>query len=313
MNHIAVNNDVALLIDADNGSLKYIEDALKLSEYYGRLTICRAYGDWKKAPLDAWHEKIDALNIECVQVNRNGKNATDHRMLIEVGEILGASSEENNVDGFAIVSGDGDFAIAAEWLREKGNRVIGIGSRDLTSAKLQKSCDEFYFAEDLAHELGELEKRFPISPQRLRSFFPHVIAAYENVADKFDRDWISYGHLGKTLHNMEIPDYDNQFGKPKLSVWMQHFESEFEIRDQMVRRIDLRPEATRSSLMEIAYFRIQQDGRVNLSRFGEALRELDPYYANRFGRKKLSEWITDYPELFIIHENYAIHRDHWQE
>lgn len=120
MINIPLHDYVALLIDADNAELRYLEQVLKIAEYYGQLEICRAYGDWNGSQLASSCEKIDALNIERVQVNRIGKNATDHRLLVEAGEILGTDLFGNVVGIFVIVSGDGDFTSACKLIQERG-------------------------------------------------------------------------------------------------------------------------------------------------------------------------------------------------
>src|SRR3954462_1809281 len=83
MINIPLYGEVVLLIDADNAQLSYIDQVLKISEYYGLLKICRVYGDWKRSNLSVWCEKLDTLKIERIQVDRVGKNATDHRLLME--------------------------------------------------------------------------------------------------------------------------------------------------------------------------------------------------------------------------------------
>lgn len=48
---INLHHYVAILIDADNVNLSCMEQVLKISEYYGQLEICRAYGDWENPQL----------------------------------------------------------------------------------------------------------------------------------------------------------------------------------------------------------------------------------------------------------------------
>ncbi len=69
---INLDEHVAILIDADNAELNYVEQVLKLSDYYGTVDICRAYGDWKLPPLSPWRENL-APNVERIQVDRVGK------------------------------------------------------------------------------------------------------------------------------------------------------------------------------------------------------------------------------------------------
>ncbi len=123
---------VALLIDADNTQLNHLEQILKISEYYGNLKICRAYGDWKKLPLSTSYNRVQGLNIKTIQVDRLAKDTTDKQLLIEAGEILGAG----DADLFVIASGDGDFRVLCERIKQKGRKVIGIGNKGQTSTHL---------------------------------------------------------------------------------------------------------------------------------------------------------------------------------
>jgi len=140
---INIREHVAILIDADNAHLPFTEQILKISEYYGELDVCRAYGDWKQSPLSSWAKNIDGFKIERVQVDRVGKNATDHGLLLGAGEFLGTDYFGNDVDVFILVSGDGDFASACSLIRERGKQVIVIGNKK-TSKDLRQTCDKFY-------------------------------------------------------------------------------------------------------------------------------------------------------------------------
>lgn len=84
---INIYGKVAILIDADNApKIDYLEPILKISEYYGELQICRAYGDWNRDGLDRWSEIRDK-RIDLIQVDQVGKNATDHHLLVELGNV----------------------------------------------------------------------------------------------------------------------------------------------------------------------------------------------------------------------------------
>lgn len=300
---ILMHGHVAILIDSDQPWQRIqIEQVLKFSEYYGTPIICRAYGDWEKPNLSSRRNEILTLNIELIQVNRVGKNATDHRLLIDAGEILG--NMENNVSVFVIVSGDGGFASACNRIRERGLQVVGIGARENTSMDLKEICDEFHYLEDLGNKLSELENLHPIPPSEVRAFYKHLMFAYGLLTK--NEDWVSYAQLGEKLREL-VPDYESKFGQYKLSDWLRNFDKYFESHDQMVRRIDLYPEITRRDMLIDAYLKTKgSDGLASLAKMGKVLRE-DPNYERRFGGKKLSEWLANYPDIFEIRENSVCH------
>ncbi|MBI1256071.1 MAG: NYN domain-containing protein [Chloroflexi bacterium] len=294
---------IALLIDADNIGLAYIKQILKLCEVYGQLKVCRAYGDWKQAPLAASCEKIDMLKIERRQVDRVGKNATDHHLLIEAGELLGADSAKNKVDIFMIVSGDGDFTSLSKLIKERGKQVIGISNKKQASDTLRKSCTKFYFLEELASILNKPKPSDSMSADEKREFLYLLFYAYHQLTSQ--NDWVTYSQIEKKLHEL-APDYDRKFGKHKLSKWLKSVDQEFESADQKIRRIDPNPENTRLHLILDAYIQAKQsDGLAHIGQLGQALRTLDPDYKSHFGTKRLSTWLKAYPDKFKTQGDYV--------
>lgn len=308
-----LHGTVAVLIDADNAQLNHIKHVMRLAEYYGALKICRAYGDWNSPPLVGWKSKIEGFGVECVQVNRIGKNATDHRLLVEAGEIMAGNLSQEHINTFIIVSSDGDFASACEFIRER-HQVVGIGQRKQASLDLQKSCDEFYFLEDIEDNLRELKEHHPIPPNEVRDFFNYLFHAYWQLTKNTDWVWVSYSQLGKKLHEITKPDYQSRFGNYTLSEWLKNYQRHYESQDQMVRKIDPNPESTRHNLLIRAYLRTKRpDNLSSLGELGKVLRELARDFDEQFGGKKLSEWIEDYPYVFQLRGNYVIHRNHCEE
>lgn len=98
---------IAVLIDADNVSDKYIKYIFDEISNLGMPTFKRIYGDWTKPQLGSW--KTVLLNYSITPIQQysytTGKNATDAALIIDAMDIL----YSNNVDGFCIVSSDSDF------------------------------------------------------------------------------------------------------------------------------------------------------------------------------------------------------------
>lgn len=291
MLNIPTSQRVALLIDADNAQLNRLEQVLKISDYYGTVTICRAYGDWKKPPLAAWKKPENLANVELIQVDRVGKDTTDKRLLIDGGIILGAKQAET----FVVVSGDSDFKQLFESIKEENGIVIGIGNKGQTSDSLPESCDTFYFIENLEEELLKLEK----AP--LWEFEELLYMAFHELPLK--EGWVGFGPLGTKLRELE-PEFEIKFGSKKLSEWLRNLGEYFEIRDQMVRKVD-RETTKRIVLIYEAYLQARRsDGLAHRAIIGQMLRKLDTNYENRFQGKKLSEWLEAYSHIFKTHQDY---------
>lgn len=131
---------LALLIDADNISPKYVDPILDELIKYGTVTYKRIYGDWTSNQKSSWKEALLTHSISPIQQfsYTNGKNATDSAMIIDAMDILYTS----HVDGFCIVSSDSDFTRLASRIRESGLLVIGMGEKK-TPIAFRKACDVF--------------------------------------------------------------------------------------------------------------------------------------------------------------------------
>jgi uncharacterized LabA/DUF88 family protein len=130
----------AVLIDADNISSKYITSILDEMTKYGVVTYKRIYGDWTTSQATKWKKELMENSITPIQQFRNtvGKNATDSTLIIDAMDILYTHS----VDGFCIVSSDGDFTRLASRLRESGMHVIGMGENK-TPRSFRAACTVF--------------------------------------------------------------------------------------------------------------------------------------------------------------------------
>lgn len=139
----------AILIDTDNISSKYISAIMDEMTKHGIVTYRRAYGDWTSTQAKGWKTKLAENSITPMQQFSNtvGKNATDSTLIIDAMDIL----YTGNVDGFCIVSSDGDFTRLAIRLRESGMAVIGMGE-DKTPRSFRTACSQFTVLENLIDE-----------------------------------------------------------------------------------------------------------------------------------------------------------------
>lgn len=139
----------AILIDTDNISSKYIAAIMDEMTKHGIVTYRRAYGDWTSTQAKSWKNKLMENSITPMQqfCNTVGKNATDSTLIIDAMDIL----YTGNVDGFCIVSSDGDFTRLASRLRESGMLVVGMGE-DKTPRSFRTACSQFTVLENLIDE-----------------------------------------------------------------------------------------------------------------------------------------------------------------
>ena len=134
--------NIAMLIDADNVSSRYIPGILSELSKYGKITVRRMYGDWSQDRLHSWLNRASGYSLTPVMQPNNtpGKNASDIGLIIDAMDIL----YTGDVQGFCIVSSDGDFNKLATRLREAGKVVIGMGEKK-TPESFRVSCERFFF------------------------------------------------------------------------------------------------------------------------------------------------------------------------
>jgi predicted nuclease of predicted toxin-antitoxin system len=146
---------IALLIDAENVSPKYVKTIIDEVSMYGTPNIRRIYGDWTSEEMSGWKKALNEFSIQPVQQFRytQGKNASDSALIIDAMDIL----YQKNVDGFCLVSSDSDFTRLAVRLRESRMLVIGMGESK-TPAAFKVACDTFKYLDVLFGLRTHLEK-----------------------------------------------------------------------------------------------------------------------------------------------------------
>lgn len=146
------NYTIALLIDTDNVSAKYINALMQELFILGKVTYRRMYGDFTQSSNDGWKRVVNKYAITPVQqyTYTVGKNATDSRMVIDAMDIL----YSDNVDAFCIMSSDSDFTGIAKRLKESNKFVIGAGERK-TPNSFVNCCDRFFILEDICNKAGK--------------------------------------------------------------------------------------------------------------------------------------------------------------
>ncbi|MEL1136667.1 NYN domain-containing protein [Desulfitobacterium sp. THU1] len=220
-----MDNDkkIAVLIDADNVSDKYIKPIIDEVSNHGIPTYKRIYGDWTKPQLSSWKNVLLNYSITPIQQYSytTGKNATDAALIIDAMDIL----YSDNVDGFCIVSSDSDFTKLASRLREAGMYVIGMGEKK-TPTPFIAACEKFKYLEVLAGvstnsaENGAQSKNEKHDPQKdgMASLDELIRTIRIIVTESSDEDgWAFLGEVGKRL-NKRYPDFDTRnYGHTKLT------------------------------------------------------------------------------------------------
>ncbi|NLH02490.1 MAG: NYN domain-containing protein, partial [Clostridiales bacterium] len=219
------DNRIAVLIDADNVSEKYIKFILDEVSNDGVATYKRIYGDWTKPALSTWKNILLEYSITPIQQYSytTGKNATDSAMIIDAMDIL----YSGNVEGFCIVSSDSDFTRLAVRLRESGMYVVGMGEKKTPQAFIS-ACNKFRYLEVLAQttapgeetQTGE-EEAVTVETTPLKVIKNTVQTIVQEISDDDGRAFV--GEIGNMLLR-RYPDFDvRNNGFKKLTPLLQSF------------------------------------------------------------------------------------------
>ena len=219
---------LAVLIDSDNVSHKYVKAMMDEIALYGTPTIKRIYGDWTTTTGTGWKNVLLTNAITPIQQYSytTGKNSTDSAMIIDAMDILYGQK----VDGFCIVSSDSDFTRLATRLREAGVRVFGIGENK-TPESFIAACDKFIYLEilnaeqskkdaEIKTDLGQVQAAPKPHIQKIpETVIGLVVTSVNDVAD--EDGWAFLGDVGNLLLKKQ-PSFDSRnYGFTKLTPLIQ--------------------------------------------------------------------------------------------
>ncbi|MBR2801148.1 MAG: NYN domain-containing protein [Erysipelotrichaceae bacterium] len=283
--------NIALLIDADNVAPKYIQEILSELSKYGKITVRRMYGDWSSDRLHSWLKTAGNYSITPVMQTNNtpGKNASDICLIIDAMDIL----YTGDVQGFCIVSSDGDFNRLATRIREAGMTVIGMGEKK-TPESFRNSCERFVFLDVIDSDETEAPKKKKTrSRKEKETSEPEGNAEGESLfTDKDDIESAiikivtdnsvegketGLGEIGSRLVKI-YPDFDiRNYHYSKLSEFLKDFPSLNVIYHDNAAWVALQSSPTSEIEKQIKrVFSRHREKEIDISALQSELKELNP-------------------------------------
>lgn len=275
------DKNIALLIDADNISPKYVKSIFDELNSYGTVSIRRIYGNWKKK--QGWNEEVLLeYSIQPIQQfdYTKGKNATDMAMTIDAMDVLYLKQ----ADIFCIISSDSDFTKLAMRLRESQKYVIGMGDSK-TPTSLTKACNKFVFldlivsddsqeVETPAISVADKGKKAPKEAESNVTSLSQIEEAIINMIPETGA--VSLGEVGSLLNKL-FSDFDvRNYGYTKLSTLCWKEFNKIQITKQDLNYfVSLKTDVDVETVtIDITYFIEKQGGTVeNLSKIHEFLKD----------------------------------------
>ncbi len=210
------NDQLAVLIDADNADPAIIEQLLAEISTVGVASVKRIYGDWTTPRLGKWKESLLAHSIQPIQqfAYTSGKNATDSAMIIDAMDLL----YTGRFDGFCLVSSDSDFTRLASRLRESGQRVLGYGE-DKTPRPFVSACDQFTYVEIFKPAPEQGSKPVPAVERNTLKTDGKLVTLFRSAIQgaSGESGWAPLSTVGSIIRKQQ-PDFDpRHYGYAKLS------------------------------------------------------------------------------------------------
>lgn len=245
---------IALLIDADNSPASKIDVILTELSTFGVTNVRRAYGNWKKAELKGWEEKLHEHAIRPMQQfdYSKGKNASDMAMVIDALELL----YTDRPDAFGIVSSDADFTPLVMHLRAKGAAVYGFGAQK-TPEPFVNACSRFLYLDRLGAAEPLDGNAVPDSAPALKGQAPRVSQPLKVPPEDLKKDakligllrsaviacededgWAKVGQVGTHIGNKTSFDPRN-YGYATLTKLLIATGA-FDLRDEGTSRVSVR-------------------------------------------------------------------------
>jgi len=136
----ALSKRIAVFIDAENISANYASALFAELAKRGKISFCRAYGDFSENRMKDWLAASKLHKISVFQQDQitNFKNAADMALVIGAMDIVHWGRAER----FYIVSNDGDFTPLANRIKSAGFDVIGMGTAS-ASNPFRFACNDF--------------------------------------------------------------------------------------------------------------------------------------------------------------------------
>jgi uncharacterized LabA/DUF88 family protein len=199
----------------------------------GRIVIKRAYANWAFYSIGKQRELL-GHGFELVNTpSRGGKNAADIKIVIDAINTL--RQQDEKINNFFIVSGDGDFIDLVHHLHAHGKIVRGMGVSGTTSDYLIKVCDEFAYydimvkppqkEDDSAAEAETKPMSFDLSEAR---------QILREALEKFEDGWMEVGNLKNTMLKINPAFNERNYGFDRFKAFL-------DAQDDMVETRPIKP------------------------------------------------------------------------
>ena len=294
--------NIALLIDADNVSSRYISGILSELSKYGKITIRRMYGDWSQDRLHSWMKCSSRFSLTPIMQPNNtpGKNASDIGLIIDAMDIL----YTGDVQGFCIVSSDGDFNKLATRLREAGKFVIGMGEKK-TPESFRVSCERFIFLDVIESEVPGAGRMSEDSNSQAADAAPQS-AAQETSAGRSASSQTTTRRRRAAVVSEAAPSYKSVTSGSQKTPAVEEVEPEQDY-DADSEALFTDKATIENAIVSIITDNSAEGKETGLGEIGSRLVKIFPDFDVRnYHYSKLSEYLKDFSSLKVENRANAV-------
>ena len=294
--------NIALLIDADNVSSRYISGILSELSKYGKITIRRMYGDWSQDRLHSWMKCSSRFSLTPIMQPNNtpGKNASDIGLIIDAMDIL----YTGDVQGFCIVSSDGDFNKLATRLREAGKFVIGMGEKK-TPESFRVSCERFIFLDVIESEVPGAGRMSEDSNSQAADAAPQS-AAQETSAGRSASSQTTTRRRRAAVVSEAAPSYKSVTSGSQKTSPVEEVEPEQDY-DADSEALFTDKATIENAIVSIITDNSAEGKETGLGEIGSRLVKIFPDFDVRnYHYSKLSEYLKDFSSLKVENRDNAV-------
>ena len=294
--------NIALLIDADNVSSRYISGILSELSKYGKITIRRMYGDWSQDRLHSWMKCSSRFSLTPIMQPNNtpGKNASDIGLIIDAMDIL----YTGDVQGFCIVSSDGDFNKLATRLREAGKFVIGMGEKK-TPESFRVSCERFIFLDVIESEVPGAGRMSEDSNSQAADAAPQS-AAQETSAGRSASSQTTTRRRRAAVVSEAAPSYKSDTSGSQKTPAVEEVEPEQDY-DADSEALFTDKATIENAIVSIITDNSAEGKETGLGEIGSRLVKIFPDFDVRnYHYSKLSEYLKDFSSLKVENRDNAV-------
>lgn len=289
---------LALLIDAENISHKFLPEILDIASQNGDLTVKIIYGKERQLASSQW-DKIAKQHEFGIRTANKLDNDADMRLMLDAVHM----SYVVKIDIFCIVSNDGHYVPLCEKFHELDKRVIGIGFQNAAKS-LVKNCDQFYHLEQKKRQKKQSRTKPPQKKKSGKELRQLVLKAF-SIAPYTRSKWISLSALGQALKTLDPNFKTSDYGHSTLSKLVNSMPDfvETQTEGKVITAVRLRSKKrSRNELVDIlnrAFESIPDDGDwIKLSRLASEIQRVQPGFKSKtYGRNRLSSLLRTIPDV----------------